>query len=232
MNRPQRPNYGFDAPYVAAAFFLLGALVIILSYRYRFLRISAAIFLVECLIMVWGSKRGKFLIRDRLLNSISWRGDERVLDVGCGHGMMLLGAAKQLRDGKAVGIDLWRKQDQAGNSREATQLNAQLENVADRVELIDGDARKLPFDENSFDVVLSSWALHNIPDRVGRDTAIREIVRVLKPGGHVVIIDIRHTADYAKVMQDCKMSDVRRSTPNFMFLIPSITVTARKPSTV
>jgi ubiquinone/menaquinone biosynthesis C-methylase UbiE len=232
MSRPQRPNYGFDAPYIVAIFLLLGVLVIILSYWFRFLRMTAAIFLVECVVMVWGSKRGKFLIRDRLLNSINWRGDERVLDVGCGHGLMLLGVAKRLRDGKALGIDLWRKQDQAGNSREATQLNAQLENVADRVELIDGDARKLPFDEDSFDVVLSSWALHNIPDRIGRDTAIREIVRVLKPGGHVVIIDIRHTADYAKVMREGKLSDVHRSAPNFMFLIPSVTVTARKPSAV
>ncbi len=229
VNPRKRPNYGFDAPYVAGTFLLLGTLTVVLSFWYRFLWITAAIFLAECVVMVWGSKRGKFLIRDKLLDTINWRGDERVLDVGCGHGMMLLGAAKRLRGGKAIGIDLWRKQDQAGNSREATQLNAQLENVADRVELIDGDARKLPFDENSFDVVLSSWALHNIPDRIGRDTAIREIIRVLKPGGHVVIIDIRHTKDYAEVMREGKMSDVRRSAPNFLFLIPSVTVTARKP---
>ncbi len=230
MSRPQRPNYGFDAPYVAGTFLLLGISVVILSFWFRFLRVTAAIFLVESMVMVWGSKRGKFLLRDKLLDAIPWRGDERVLDVGCGHGLMLIGAAKRLRQGKAVGIDLWRKQDQAGNSREATTMNVQLEGVADRIELVDGDARKLPFGDNFFDVVLSSWALHNIPDRTGRDTAIREIVRVLKPGGHVVIIDIRHTTDYAEVMREGKMSDVRRSAPNFLFLIPSVTVTARKPA--
>jgi ubiquinone/menaquinone biosynthesis C-methylase UbiE len=169
-------------------------------------------------------------VRDKLLNSISWQGDEKVLDVGCGHGLMLIGAAKRLRDGKATGIDLWQKEDQAGNSRQATLLNVRLENVADRVELVDGDARKLPFSENAFDVVVSSWALHNIYDRAGRDAAVREIVRVLKPGGRVLIIDIRHTGEYAEVLRQGKLSEVRWTGPNFLFLIPSFTLTAGKPA--
>jgi cyclopropane fatty-acyl-phospholipid synthase-like methyltransferase len=58
--------------------------------------------------MLWGSKFVKFRLRDKWLNSISWCGDEKVLDIGCGHGLMLIGAAKRLRDGKAIGIDLWQ----------------------------------------------------------------------------------------------------------------------------
>ena len=169
-------------------------------------------------------------MRDKLLNSISWHGNEKVLDVGCGHGLMLIGAAKRLREGRAVGIDLWQKQDQAGNSREATLLNVRLENVADRVELVDGDARKLPFEENAFDVVVSSWALHNIYDRSGRDAAVREIARVLKPGGRLLIIDIRHTGEYAEVLRQSEMSEVHRTGPNFLFVIPSFALTARKPA--
>jgi arsenite methyltransferase len=201
-----------------------------LSFWLRFLWIPAVIFLLQGLVMVWGSRLGKFQVRDKLLNSIAWQRNEKVLDVGCGHGLLLIGTAKRLREGKAVGIDLWQKQDQAGNSREATLLNVRLENVADRVELVDGDARKLPFDENSFDVVVSSWALHNIYDRAGRDTAIREIARVLKPGGRILIIDIRHTWEYAEILRQSKMSEVRRTGPNFLFLIPSFTLTARKPA--
>jgi len=141
---------------------------------------------------------------------------------------MLIGAAKRLRDGKAIGIDLWQKEDQSGNSREATLRNVQLENVADRVELIDGDARKLPFESGTFDVVLSSWALHNIYDRPGRGIAIREIARVLKPGGRVVIIDIRHTAEYAEVFRQCQMSEIQRAGPNYFFVIPTYIITAIK----
>jgi arsenite methyltransferase len=229
MNRQQRPNYGIDAPYVLLTFLGVGLAVVVLSFWVRFLWITGAIFLLECLVMVWASWRGKFKVRDKLLDSISWRGDEKVLDIGCGHGLMLIGAAKRLRDGKATGIDLWQKQDQAGNSREATMLNVRLENVADRVELVDGDARKLPFADNSFDVIVSSWALHNIYDRAERDVAIREAARVLRPGGRIVIIDIRHTGQYAKVLRESRMEDVRRSGPNFLFLTPSFAVTGRKP---
>ncbi len=150
--------------------------------------------------MFWGSKFGKLRLRDKIISSIPWRGDERVLDVGCGHGLMLIGAAKRLTSGKAVGIDLWQKEDQSDNSREATLQNVHLENVTDRIELLDGDARKLPFADKSFDVILSSWAIHNIYDRAGRETAIHEIVRVLKPGGRLLIADIRHTAQYARVL--------------------------------
>ncbi len=133
---------------------------------------------------------------------------------------MLIGAAHRLGTGKAIGIDLWQMEDQAGNLREATLQNVQLENVQEQVELQDGDARKLPFPDNTFDVVLSSWALHNIYDKVGRIAAVREIVRVLKPGRRAVIIDIHHTKEYAGVLRETHMSKVKRVGPNFLFFIP------------
>ncbi len=68
-----------------------------------------------------------------------------------------------------------------------------IEGVADKVEVQTGDARKLPFDDASFDVVLSSMALHNIYNAGERQTAVREIARVLKVGGRVLIVDVRHT---------------------------------------
>lgn len=185
-------------------------------------------FLLTAAVMFWGSKVGKVRLRERVLNAIPWRGDERVLDVGCGHGLMLIGAAHRLLSGKATGIDLWQKEDQAGNSREATWQNIKLENIEDKVEMLDGDARKLPFPNDAFDVVLSSWALHNIYDPPGRDLALQEIVRVLKPGGRVAIIDIRHSKEYAGVFQKLSMENVRRAGPNFLFFIPSYTVTAMK----
>jgi hypothetical protein len=49
-----------------------------------------------------------------------------------------------------------------------------VEGVAERVELCDGDARRLPFGDQTFDVVVSSLALHNIPGAAGRAAAIDE----------------------------------------------------------
>jgi arsenite methyltransferase len=241
----KRANYGIDAPDMVLRFFLIGIAGFVISAACLFAlkrglfpwaRFLIAPFLnmgfcfvLTALVMIWGSKIGKLRLRDRVLNALPWRGDELVLDVGCGHGLMLIGAAKRLRGGKAIGIDLWQKEDQAGNSREATWQNVEIEGVADLVELKDGDARALPFADNTFDVIVSSWALHNIYDQAGREMAVREIVRALKPGGRLAIADIRHTREYAQALQESRMLDVKRSRPNFLFIIPSFTLIATKP---
>jgi SAM-dependent methyltransferase len=71
--------------------------------------------------------------------------------------------------------------------------NAALEGVADRVEVVEADARSMPFEPGTFDVVVSMLCLHNI-DR-GRNDALGEIVRVLKPGGSILISDFADTRE-------------------------------------
>jgi arsenite methyltransferase len=242
---PGRPNYGIDAPVAVrnlavagAGCLLLAALVYLLvrpwepGLAFGLLNMGLwpglSLLLTAC-VMVWGSKVGKLRERDRLLDGIPWRGDEAVLDVGCGHGLLLIGAAKRLTTGKAVGVDLWQTEDQAGNSPEATLANVRAEGVADRVEVRSGDARQLPFADATFDVVVSSWALHNIYDPAGREKALREIVRVLRPGGRVAILDISHTREYVRVLGEAGLADVSRSGPRFLFVIPTYTLTGRKP---
>ena len=160
--------------------------------------------------MLWDSKVGKVRSRERLLQRIGWTGKEQVLDVGCGRGLMLIGAAKRLTTGRAVGIDLWQAQDLSGNRPEATLENARREGVADRVEVQTGDMRKMPFGDNTFDVVVSRAAIHNLYDAEARAQAISEIARVLKPGGQALIEDIRHLQEYAAVFSENGCTDVRR----------------------
>src|SRR3546814_12624473 len=90
-------------------------------------------FVITACVMLWGSKIGKVRLRDKVLATLPWRGDERVLDVGCGHGLMLAGAAQRLLTGRVIGIDIWRSEDQARNSPEATLRNMRLEGVSERV---------------------------------------------------------------------------------------------------
>lgn len=61
--------------------------------------------------MIWTSRVGKVHERERVLDLIEWTGRERVLDVGCGRGLMLLGAARRLTTGKASGIDIWQAEE-------------------------------------------------------------------------------------------------------------------------
>src|SRR4029077_55742 len=72
--------------------------------------------------------------------------------------------------------------------------------VMDRIEIGTGDMRELPFPDASFDVVVSSLAIHNIGSAGGRAQAVAEAWRVLRPGGRLVIADIRATARYARTL--------------------------------
>ena len=154
-------------------------------------------------IWMWYSSRyGKVREREQFLDAIAWRGDEQVLDVGCGRGLMLIGAAKRLKSGKATGVDIWQTEDLSGNKAEATIENARREGVADRVEVKTADMRKIPLPDASIDVVVSRAAIHNLYDAADRAAAIADIARVMKPGGRALIDDIRHHGEYTKTFAE------------------------------
>ena len=121
--------------------------------------------------------RGKFLAWTELLDQLNLRGDEHILDLGCGRGAVLLLAAQRLTTGRAVGVDVWRRGDQSGNAAMATRRNALAEGVADRIALHTADMTALPFEADSFDLVVSNVAMHNVKLRAGRKKAIAEAVR-------------------------------------------------------
>lgn len=239
MNAPP-PDYGIDAPRAVAVLFLLSAAALALSALLyglgllAFLVVQLAVIslvfvaidlVIVALAMLWYSRRGKMHQRDRLLNAIPWRGDERVLDIGCGRGLLLIGAAQRLTTGKAVGVDIWSNVDLSDNRAEATRENARRAGVAERVEITDSDAQRLPFADASFDVIISSLVLHNIPSEQGRQQAVREIGRVLKPDGCVALLDLRHTNDYVRVLRGCGLRDCGRSSVGFFltWLFPLLT---------
>ena len=225
MDGRQRADYGLDAPPVvrnlltagigglvvwgtAAAHLWSGSAAFTIAGNEVRLGIApAGLWIgIGCLAMaawmIWSSKVGKVRERERLLDTLTWRGDEQVLDLGCGRGLMLIGAARRLRKGRAIGVDLWRTVDLGGNSAAAAQANAAIEGVADRVTFETADMRALPLASASVDVVLSQAAVHNIAEASGRRQAIEEVARVLRPGGTVLLADIRHLDEYAEVLRE------------------------------
>lgn len=221
---PARADYGLDAPGVIRTMSVCGVIAVVIgividheapagSVVYH-IAVGATLLwmgwalIVGSAMMVASSRWGKLRARDQLLDRFEFTGAETVLDVGCGHGLLLIGAAKRVPRGRAIGVDLWSQIDQKNNSSEATMDNARAEGVADRVEVLDGDMRALPLEAACVDVVVSCLAIHNVTGASERRKAIREIARVLKTGGRVGIIDIAHVGEYASDLREAGMSSV------------------------
>jgi SAM-dependent methyltransferase len=218
-----RAGYGIDAPGLVLGFLVSGLILGVLGFGLLYWAhslawaswLAALTFIVSvygfgmCTYMLWGSLVVKVRSRDGILDLIQWTGRERVLDVGCGRGLLLVGAAHRLTTGQSVGVDLWLAKDQSSNWSSAPLDNARLEGVEDRVSVETGDMRELPFADASFDVVVSSWAVHNVELKPDREKVLAEMVRVLKPGGSVLLHDIVNRDEYEQVFTRLGLTDVR-----------------------
>jgi SAM-dependent methyltransferase len=219
-------DYGYDAPYALLIFAVLGAVGVITAitaFSAGNLRLMAtagfygAFFLANAASFLYTTRRGKFRVWGEVLDALALRGDERVLDMGCGRGAVLTAVARRLKTGRVTGIDLWSTHDQSGNARDVTMRNAALEGVQDRIDIQTGDMRALPFPDGAFDLVVSSLAIHNIRSTAARAQAIAEAWRVLKPGGRFAIADIRVTARYAATLQELGALNVTRRRLGWRF---------------
>jgi SAM-dependent methyltransferase len=248
--REQRGDYGIDAPLTGllpqgAGSLLTAALA---AYHARQGRRSLAavelagsvVFLLTFGIYLHTTRRGKFAVWADVLEDLQLRGDERVLDMGCGRGAVLGMVAKLVPRGHVTGVDLWRTEDQSGNSPEVTEANLRAEGVLERCDVRTGDMLSLPFADASFDLVVSSLAIHNIDERNLRNherrlQAVSEAARVVKPGGRLAIADLLHTRRYAEHLRELGLDDVRcRRLGWRMWFFPGVgadLVTACKPVT-
>ena len=238
-----KPDYGIDAPGVMRNLFLIGTACALLAIfgpaslhfggvNFKLTPMfgwTGGFLLAEACLFLLYVKVGKFRHRDFILNMHAWRGDEQVLDVGCGRGLLLAGAAKRLSTGHATGIDIWSNVDMGGNSAAATQHNLTLEGITDRCTLVSQSAAEMTFPDNTFDVIVSNLCIHNIYDKPTRLRALHQIVRVLKPGGIALISDYKLTAEYAAEFQQAGLQ-VEKKRGSILTTFPPLTVVvARKP---
>jgi arsenite methyltransferase len=211
-----RPDYGVDAPGVVRGLALIGIATLAVAgidigwLGIRWLAIVLAVtgvaFLISSALTLRNALYGKFRHRDRILGRVDWRGHERVLDVGTGRGLLLVGAIKRQTAGRGTGLDIWSKKDLSENSIDRTMTNLAAEGVAARCELVTAPAQEMPFPEGSFDVVVSNLCLHNIRGSATRAEACREIARVLKAGGIAVISDLMFVNRHAETFREVGMT--------------------------
>ncbi|AVK63978.1 bifunctional demethylmenaquinone methyltransferase/2-methoxy-6-polyprenyl-1,4-benzoquinol methylase [Lactobacillus sp. CBA3606] len=119
--------------------------------------------------------------RKQTMAQIKLAPSAEVLDLCCGTGDWTIALAQQLAPtGEVIGFDF------SAPMLKFAQQKVNQANVANRVWLRRGNAMRLPFKANTFDLVTIGFGLRNLPDKV---QALAEIYRVLKPGGQLVCLE-------------------------------------------
>ncbi|MCP4763736.1 MAG: class I SAM-dependent methyltransferase [archaeon] len=130
-------------------------------------------------------------IHDLIAYKLPWDGDGICLDIGCGNAPVSIRVAKKYPNAKIIASDYWGETHFEYTEKECSQ-NAKIEGVIDRFEFKHANAAKLPFDDNSFDAVVSNLVFHEVNDfKSGeKHKSIIEALRVLKKGGVFAFQDL------------------------------------------
>ena len=140
-------------------------------------------------LMAWLLLRGREpALRERMIDLARLRSGETVLDVGCGTGTLLIAAKQRVGiAGNVYGIDASQQMIGIAQSK-ARKIGA---DVTFQVGIVEA----LPFPDAHFDAVLSTLMIHHLPHEI-RDSGVRQIARVLKPGGRVLAVDFVESGEH------------------------------------
>jgi ubiquinone/menaquinone biosynthesis C-methylase UbiE len=149
------------------------------------------------------SRRGLWVINTpyrRILKAASITAQDRVLDLGCGIGNILIALAEETDFGNApVGVDVSPDLVRIGE-REIARAG-----LRDRIRLQVAPATRLPFGDGSFDVVLTSHVLKHLDDETLL-TSFREVARVLRPGGRFLLWEFEKSGRSALLFWSARLS--------------------------
>ncbi len=142
--------------------------------------------------MGWINDREKIeYLQDISLNLLKtiWDGRGKVLDIGTGLGRVAIEIARRFPEAEVIGTDTWTRYWRVfGMTKEGAERNAVVAGVSNRCTFQYGDATYLPFNGGEFQLVVSSFAFHEvrIQDKI---ILFKEVLRVLAPGGCFGICD-------------------------------------------
>ncbi|MGH6690645.1 MAG: class I SAM-dependent methyltransferase [Gammaproteobacteria bacterium] len=139
-------------------------------------------------LLVWLLTHGRDrAFRENLVGLARLASGESVLDVGCGTGSLAIAAKRQVgATGDVFGVDPSPEMIARAMSKAVrTGIDVRFENAV---------AEALPFPDARFDAALSTLMLHHLPRKV-RQACAREIHRVLRPGGRLLVVDFARAQD-------------------------------------
>lgn len=128
--------------------------------------------------------------RKKLVNEAAPQGGDAVLDIATGTGDVAFAFAKQKKDIQIIGLDIsaamLQRAKQKAEYVPVLNFKTGTYSASTRVEFLQGDALALPFEDRSFDIVTMAFGIRNLPDY---DKGLKEMVRVAKKGGRVLILE-------------------------------------------
>ncbi len=141
-------------------------------------------------------------LTDKLVEMLTLKGDESILDLATGTGRVARPVSKHLKDGKIVGVDQAFAMLDVGHQHKDP-IPHYIQSA--------GEADKLPFKSNTFDRAFVSFSLHHFGNPSG---VVAEVLRVLKNGGRFVVVDpiIEEAKDAVDVALEAKINQVFRRT--------------------
>jgi SAM-dependent methyltransferase len=168
--------------------FVVGAIPFLLSFAY----FSYARYMF--------SRRGgnlQALIRNLVIAHLSWNGEGKALDIGCGNAPLAIELAKRYPNAHVTGIDYWGGMWEY--SKAVCEKNAEIEGVAGRMNFQKASAAALPFEGEHFDAAVSNFVFHEVSDVKDKRELLKEALRVVKTGGAFAFQDLfllkRHFGD-------------------------------------
>lgn len=120
-------------------------------------------------------------IKRRVLARAAIAGNEQLLDLGCGTGTLAVAVARTAPGVRVTGLD--------ADPAILTQARKKAAGAGLEIRFDQGMSTALPYADSSFDRVLSTLFFHHLPDDAKHQTAV-ELVRVLRPGGRIVVADL------------------------------------------
>jgi len=210
----QKPNYGFPLSYILNRFLIILILILILialiiSHITIFLVLLLSLFILSISVffcIIYFKRRflnNRITLLKKFVKMANLKGNEIILDLGTGSGFLAIGLAKNLKNGKSIGLDKFSlkngnlktritsmiKINFFGNTLKNAKVNAEIENVEKKCRFIQVDATKpLDFPDEYFDIIVSSQFFYCIsPEK--RQKVFQEINRFLKKGGKIIFFE-------------------------------------------
>lgn len=127
-------------------------------------------------------------IHDLIVTKVELEGKGKILDIGTGSGSLIIKLAKAYPESQLTGIDYWG--DDWEYSKAQSQRNAEIEGVSNQINFLKASAANLPFINDEFDTIVSCLTFHEVKDEKNKTIVMKEALRVLKPGGDFVFLDL------------------------------------------